>query len=123
MNNKEKFIKEIEELINKAKECQEMTFEELSEESLKYLENLKSSKNEKVELTETGKTILKFMQEKYEEVDNKFKSREIAEGTFMSPRSIPGAMMKLVSEEFVSRDNSKPIQYSITEKGINKNFD
>ncbi|AXF52455.1 MAG: LexA repressor [Caudoviricetes sp.] len=123
MTNKEAFISEIKVLLEDALECEEMIFEGLSPEAEAYFKKLESTKEtskSKVDLTENGKKILLFMQENYSGNNNLFKAKDIAEGLFTSGRSISGSIRKLITDGYVMKDSSEPIQYSITEKGIKK---
>lgn len=113
MTNKELFIAEIE---NKLETLQ------LSEGAKAYFEALKSQApaKEKTELTENGAKILKFMQDSRNDYNNIFKSRDIAEGLFVSSRSVSGAMKKLITEGFVEKIGTDPVVYALTDKGANK---
>lgn len=66
-------------------------------------------------LTENGKKILTFLQENTE--TNLWKSKDIAEGLFLSSRTVSGAIRKLVTDGFVEKVGQDPVIYSITEKG------
>lgn len=70
---------------------------------------------EKPMFTENGKLVLKYMQ------DNSnielLKAKDIAEGLFISSRTVSGAMRKLVSDGFVEKVATDPVVYTITEKG------
>ena len=91
---------------------------ELDEDALAYFEKLKQTPaSKKVEMTENGKNILQHMQDNYEEVQNLFKSRDIAEGMFVSSRSVSGAMRKLVTDGYVDKTDDSPIVYSLTDEG------
>ena len=46
-----------------------------------------------------------------------FKAKDIAEGLFISSRTVSGAMRKLVSDGFVEKVGQDPVIYTITEKG------
>ena len=63
------------------------------------------------------------MQENLESMNNVFTSKEIAEGLFTSGRSISGSMRKLVNDEYVEKIGTNPVQYALTEKGMNYKFD
>ena len=73
---------------------------------------------EKPALTDSGKLILKYLQD-HPEI-HLAKARDIAEGLFISSRGVSGAMRKLVNDGFVEKLGESPAIYSITEKG--KNF-
>ena len=91
MTNKEHFIEDIENLV-----------EQLSEEGLKYFEELKSKK-ESSPVTKKGAPILIFMQENCELRNNLFTSKLIAEG--------------LVTEGLVIKVSQNPVTYSLTDLG------
>lgn len=93
------------------------------EDAMTYFESLKASKEkEKVAFTENGKKILVYMQEQKDNSNNLFKSKDIAEGLFMSSRSISGAMRKLVIDGYVEKIGETPASYSLTETGVNVTF-
>ena len=108
MTNKEKFIKEIEELI--PSHC-------LSEGAMAYFESLKKDKGHSKAITENGIKILQFMKDNCDARNNIFKAAEIGEGLFMSGRSVSGSMRKLVSDGYVVKEGKDPVCYSITESG------
>lgn len=72
---------------------------------------------EKPTFTDNGKLVMKFLQE-HQDVPN-WKSRDIAEEMFVAPRTVSGAMRKLVTDNFVEKIGSDPILYTLTEKGKN----
>lgn len=109
MANKDIFIQDIEDAINKG-------YLSLKEESLKYLEDLKKNNSSK-EMTENGLKIILFMQENYDKYSNIFKAKDIAEGLFMPPRSISGSMRKLLTDGYCEKTGKDPVCYLLTEKG------
>lgn len=117
MTNKEKFLEEIEDLVNTALECQEMLFEGLSEDALTYFEKLKATPAEKTDLTEKGRKILDFLKGSEEEP---LTAKEIGEGLFTTGRAVSGSLRKLVNDGYVSKDDSNPIKYSLTDAGKEK---
>jgi Mn-dependent DtxR family transcriptional regulator len=116
MTKKEAFIKMVEELLNP------LDTTELDKMALEYFEELKNSAapKEKVELTESGAKILKYMQEN--EANKSFTSKEIAEGLFTSSRSVSSSMRKLITEGFVEKLTLEPITYGLTDKGTTKDL-
>ena len=76
-----------------------------------------SDKGDKPLFTENGKLILTFLQE-HPEVEL-WKAKEIAEGLFVSSRTVSGAIRKLVNDGFVEKVDQDPVIYSITEQGKN----
>ena len=109
---KEKFFEYLDFLIKNCKESIEMP-----EEVKKYLEILKASGSSAIEkplLTENGKMILEFLQERNKDA---FKAKEIAEALFVSSRTVSGSIRKLVTDGFVEKIGTDPAVYTITEKG------
>jgi predicted transcriptional regulator len=87
-----------------------------SEAVEQYIAILMDTSNDKPELTDNGKLILKFLQD---HPVAPWKSKEIAEGLFISSRAVSGAMRKLVNDGFVEKLGKEPVIYTITEKGKN----
>jgi DNA-binding MarR family transcriptional regulator len=120
MNKKEAFIKLVEELL---KPIDITSLDEEDQLALEYFEELKSNKSkEKTDLTENGKKVLAYMQDCYNK-DNKFNtftSKDIAEGLFVSSRSVSGSMRKLISEGYVDKLSASPVTYGLTPAGIEK---
>lgn len=100
------FLKELEEY-----------YENFSLEAKDFYNQLKEKTEEN--LTEKGKKILLTMAENQVRYSNSFNAKQLGEFLFMSPRSVSGAMRKLISEGYVVKQKSSPITYSITEAGIN----
>ena len=82
-----------------------------------YIDALMEKSEEKPVLTETGKLILRYMQENSDKT--LFKAREIAEGLFISSRGVSGALRKLVNDGFADKMGESPVLYSLNEKGKN----
>lgn len=112
MTNKELFIADIKALLEKGFE--------FSEGGKAYFEALQTEAPARPELTENGAKILKYMQENCDIYNNIFKSKEIAEGLFVSSRSVSGSMKKLVTEGFIKKIGDDPVVYAITDKGRSK---
>lgn len=94
------------------------TKEEMPEEVKVYWNIFRETEEkEKPMFTENGKLILKYMQENLDK--ELLKSKDIAEGLFISSRTVSGAIRKLVSDGFVEKVAADPAIYSITEKGKN----
>ena len=111
MSKKSEFIKYVEKLI-------ENSTEEMNEEAKIYWESFKVvEEKDKPLFTDNGKLILQFLRE-HEEVE-KWKAKDIAEGLFISSRTISGAMRKLATDGFVEKLGKEPTIYMITEKGKN----
>ena len=115
---KEKFIILIDELLEKeADNCEE--------EVKKYWEQLKiyirenKSESGKQNITELGKKIIKCMQSKESNSEKKFlTAKEIAEELFVSPKTVGGAMRKLIKDGYVQKIAGNPINYYLTDKGL-----
>lgn len=52
-----------------------------------------------------------------------WKAKDIAEGLFVSSRTVSGSIRKLVTDGFVEKVSQDPVIYSITEKGKNINIE
>lgn len=116
MSKKQKFIELVEELMSAAKFNPETTGNEYYPEAMVYWNALKTEEEkDKPMFTENGLAIFKYMREN-SHIEN-FKSREIAEGMFISARSVSGAIRKLVTDGFVEKNGKDPIIYSLTQKG------
>jgi len=72
---------------------------------------------EKPLFTDNGKLILQYLKDHLETTN--WKARDIAEGLFISSRTVSGAIRKLVTDGFVEKLGQDPVVYSITEKGKN----
>lgn len=89
----------------------------MSDGARAYFEALNSEKtSEKPEITENGKMVLKYLQDV---PTAPYKSRDIAEGLFVSSRTVSGTIRKLVADGFVEKIGEDPAIYTITEKGKN----
>lgn len=115
MSKKQEFITEVEGLLNS------LNYDWQYEGAKIYWETLKANKeSEKPLFTENGKLILKFLQDNTE--TNLWKSRDIAEGMFISSRTVSGSLRKLVTDGYVEKMGDNPTIYSLTEKGKNINI-
>lgn len=65
--------------------------------------------------TENGKLILQYMRDNL--TVPMFKSRDIAEGLFISSRVVSGSIRKLVSDGFVEKVSQDPVVYALTDNG------
>lgn len=79
-----------------------------------YINALSDVENVKTELTDNGKLILSYLQQR-EAVP--LKAKDIAEQLEISSRTVSGSMRKLVTDKFVEKIGKDPILYLITEKG------
>lgn len=95
--------------------------EQLMNDNIKtYLDALADKKAEKPEVTDNGKLILKYLQDAEPGV---YKSKDIADGLFVSSRNVSGAMRKLTTDGFVEKIGESPALYTLTEKGKNYKID
>lgn len=108
MSKKQEFIDYVE------KNLMSINYESIPENVKIYWENLKK-KEEKPLFTENGKKILTFLRDN-SEVES-WKARDIAEGLFISSRTVSGAIRKLVNDGFVEKNGKDPVVYTITEAG------
>ena len=78
---------------------------------------MQNTVKEKPELTDNGKLILKYMQDHPETIT--WKAKDVAEGLFISSRTVSGSMRKLVTDSFAEKVSEQPVIYTLTEKGKN----
>ena len=109
MSKKAEFVEFVENLMTE-------THTEMSEGVQLYWDAFRgTTSDERPMFTENGKLILQFMK------DNQsvpmWKSKDIAEGLFISSRAVSGAMRKLVTDEFVEKVGQDPVIYTLTQKG------
>ena len=112
MTKKDEFIKYVEDLIDG-------NHYEMSENVRLYWEAFKGKVEEDKPLfTDNGKLILQYLQDN--QSTPMWKAKDIAEGMFVSSRTVSGAMRKLVSDGYVEKVGQDPVIYSLTEKGKGK---
>lgn len=113
MTKKEKFIEAVEEAF-----FSKVNLEELDPDIVLYWEVLKGKEEkEKPMFTDNGKLILKYLQEN--QSVPMWKAKDIAEGLFISSRTVSGAIRKLVTDGYVEKVGQDPVIYSLTENGKN----
>ena len=67
-------------------------------------------------LTEIGSKILIYMQNQKQQNNKKqFTAKNIAEGLFISSRSVSGAMRKMINDGYIVKCSDKPVAYSLVE--------
>lgn len=111
MSKKQKFIDYVEELMRGQSEPVEMT-----EDVKLYWEAFKGKEEtDKPLFTDNGKLIIQYMRD-HQDVPM-WKSRDIAEGLFISSRAVSGAMRKLVTDAYVEKVGQDPVVYTLTELG------
>ena len=109
MTKKDEFIKYVEDLIDG-------NHYEMNENVRLYWEAFKGKVEEDKPLfTDNGKLILQYLQDN--QSTPMWKAKDIAEGMFVSSRTVSGAMRKLVSDGYVEKVGQDPVIYSLTEKG------
>ena len=96
---------------------------QLSQAALEYFEELRNKKASSGEMTENGKKILMFIQEKHSEYNNVLKAKDIAEGLGISGRSVSGSIRKLITDGYVEKIGKDPVSYGITDLGKTYQFD
>lgn len=119
MNKKDMFIAMVERLV-KLGEATNMFENGEYADAMAYFEAFKSSvdtKSDKPKFTDNGKLILQYMRDNADASQNMFKAREIAEGIFISSKSVSGSMRKLVNDGFVEKIGQDPIIYQLTTQG------
>ena len=72
---------------------------------------------EKMQFTDNGKMILKYLQDHQEH--ESYKAKDLGEGLMISSRTVSGSIRKLVNDGYVDKIGKDPVLYSITEKGKN----
>ena len=119
MSKKQEFINFIENVLNEVK----IGPDHMPENVKLYWDAFRGAdeNGEKPLFTDNGKLILKFLQEHTD--TPMWKARDIAEGLFISSRTVSGAIRKLVTDGFVEKVGENPVIYSITENGKNINID
>ena len=70
---------------------------------------------EKPMFTDNGKLILQFLRDNPDTTT--WKARDIAEGLFITSRTVSGAIRKLCTDGFVEKVSQDPVIYTITELG------
>ena len=107
MTNKEKFINEIDQLL-------ENTTFSFSEAANCYYQDLKKAKS-KTGLTDNGKKIIEYLQTF--PVGTPQTAKEIGEALFLSGRSVSGAMRKIVADGYVDKEGKDPVKYALNQTG------
>ena len=94
--------------------------EQLSEKAIEFYNQLKEKSQNT--FTENGKKILVCMQKNTNKY-GKFNSKQLGELLFMSPRSVAGAMKKLLNEGYCKKNITNPVTYELTTLGKDVAFD
>ena len=110
-----------EEFINYVNELKKESRLEMTEKASLFWEALKTTGYEEKPLfTENGRKILKHLKEHQE--TNMWKAKDIAEGMFVSSRTVSGAIQKLVKDGYVEKIGSDPVVYALTDNGKTVNI-
>lgn len=103
------------------KELDDMNIEEqLSEKGLEFFNQLKEKT--KNNFTENGKKIIICMQNNIDKYKT-FNAKQLGELLFMPPRSVSGAMKKLINEGYCEKASLNPIAYTLTNLGKDTQLD
>lgn len=92
----------------------------ITDDIKEYLRILCDSEEIVSEVTDSGKVILKYMQDNDVKIG---KAKDIANGLGVSSRTVSGSLRKLVADGFVEKVSKDPVVYAITEKGKNYKID
>lgn len=76
---------------------------------------ISKEEKEKPMFTDNGKLILQFLRDNPDTTT--WKARDIAEGLFITSRTVSGAIRKLCTDGFVEKVSQDPVIYTITELG------
>ena len=76
---------------------------------------ISKEEKEKPMFTDNGKLILQFLRDNPDTTT--WKARDIAEGLFITSRTVLGAIRKLCTDGFVEKVSQDPVIYTITELG------
>ena len=110
MSKKEKFIAEMERLINNGLV--------LSDEAKTYFDALcQTADTEAPKFTENGLKVLTYIRENKDAYGNMFKSKDVGEGMQLSSRTVSGAFRKLVADGYVEKVGTNPVVYMLTTEG------
>jgi len=109
MLSKKNFIIELEKIVD---------FSSLSEDIQEYWNVFKTEHTkEKPPFTDNGKLILAYLKEHTEQ--ETWRANDVAEGLFISGRTVSGAMRKLVTDGYVDKVSTDPVVYCLTDLGKN----
>ena len=95
----------------------------LSDTAIEFLDELIEKNSSENLLTEVGKKILITMMGKNEAYLNVFTSKQLGELLFMPPRSVSGAMKKLLNEGYCRKQATNPVIYELTTLGSETQLD
>jgi hypothetical protein len=116
MSKKEKFIECIDSLFA------DLDMADIDPDVIAYWKAFKGKgTSDKPLFTDNGKMILKYMQEHVSDMPMG-KAKDIAEGMFVSSRTVSGAIQKLVKDGYVEKIGSDPVVYALTDNGKTVNI-
>ena len=110
--SKQSFIQFIEENID---------VQDMPRDVLEYWNEFKTEKVKNTGFTANGKMILTFMKNNYETASS-FSAKMLADALMVSTRTISGSIRKLVNDGYVRKISGNPVEYQITENGLNVNI-
>lgn len=121
MSKKEKFIEFVDELMKTAN----YNPKDEDKEALEYFEALKAieDKTSSKRFTENGRKILLFLQANKDMYNNVFTAKTVGEGMDLTSKTASGAMRKLVTDGYLEKISSNPVNYTLTTLGIETNPD
>ena len=93
--------------------------EKMTDNVKAYIDTLISSKNDKPEITDSGKIILDYMQKSDLPM---FKAKDIGEKLAISSRGAAATIRKLITDGYVEKFGDEPVVYSLTTLGENFSF-
>jgi DNA-binding MarR family transcriptional regulator len=102
------------------KHDQKYTDSIITDDIKEYLKILYTNEENVSDLTDSGKVILKYMQDNDVKIG---KAKDIANGLGVSSRTVSGSLRKLVADGFVEKVSKDPVVYAITDKGKNYKID
>lgn len=111
MTKKEKFIELVDDVFNHIDIQTFIEGHEEYQEAIDYFEEMKAEKAA-TPLTENGQRVLDYIKENYQQFNNRFTAKEIADGMGISAKSVSGSMRKLVSDGYCSKQGKDPVTYS-----------
>ena len=122
MTKKEKFIKMIQTEIFDRTDVLCETYKDDWSDIISFWDELKNQNNKTSTtdgvITANGARILAWMQSHYDEQNNIFTSKVIAEGLEIGGRRVAGALRKLIADKFVEKlEGTSPIRYAVTATG------
>ena len=107
MSKKQEFIEYVKERVD---------WTDASENVKIYCEAfISKEEKEKPMFSDNGKLILQFLKDNPDTTT--WKARDIAEGLFITSRTVSGAIRKLCTDGFVEKVSQDPVIYTITELG------